>query len=30
MAGLLTFLRTIESDPSIVALALGYDLTNLG
>jgi hypothetical protein len=30
MAGLLTFLRTIESDPSIVALALGHDLTNLG
>jgi CCR4-NOT transcription complex subunit 2 len=30
MAGLLTFLRTLDSDPSIVALALGHDLTNLG
>ncbi|KAL3084331.1 hypothetical protein niasHT_020009 [Heterodera trifolii] len=30
MAGLLTFLRTIESAPSIVGLALGHDLTNLG
>uniref|UniRef100_A0A1I8BEF6 Ribosomal protein L15 n=1 Tax=Meloidogyne hapla TaxID=6305 RepID=A0A1I8BEF6_MELHA len=30
MAGLLTFLRTIESSPSIVGLALGHDLTNLG
>lgn len=30
MAGLLTFLRTLENDPSIVALALGQDLTNLG
>jgi len=30
MAGLLTFLRTLESEPSIVALALGSDLTNLG
>ncbi|KAM3715715.1 CCR4-NOT transcription complex subunit [Dirofilaria immitis] len=30
MAGLLTFLRAIESDPAIVALALGHDLTTLG
>uniref|UniRef100_A0A914H2Z2 NOT2/NOT3/NOT5 C-terminal domain-containing protein n=1 Tax=Globodera rostochiensis TaxID=31243 RepID=A0A914H2Z2_GLORO len=30
MAGLLTFLRTIEGAPSIVGLALGHDLTNLG
>ncbi|KAF7637179.1 NOT2_3_5 domain-containing protein [Meloidogyne graminicola] len=30
MVGLLTFLRTIESSPSIVGLALGHDLTNLG
>jgi CCR4-NOT transcription complex subunit 2 len=30
MAGLLTFLRAIENDPNIVALALGHDLTTLG
>lgn len=30
MAGLLTFLRAIETDPGIVALALGHDLTTLG
>uniref|UniRef100_A0A914USZ5 Uncharacterized protein n=1 Tax=Plectus sambesii TaxID=2011161 RepID=A0A914USZ5_9BILA len=30
MAGLLTFLRAIENDPAIVALALGHDLTTLG
>ncbi|VDN07405.1 unnamed protein product [Thelazia callipaeda] len=30
MAGLLTFLRAIETDPAIVALALGHDLTTLG
>jgi len=30
MAGLLTFLRAIENDPGIVALALGHDLTTLG
>jgi hypothetical protein len=30
MVGLLTFLRALESDPTIVALALGSDLTNLG
>lgn len=30
LAGLLTFLRAIESDPAIVALALGHDLTTLG
>jgi hypothetical protein len=30
MAGLLTFLHTIETDPNNVTLALGLDLTNLG
>ncbi|MFH4974869.1 hypothetical protein AB6A40_001578 [Gnathostoma spinigerum] len=30
MAGLLTFLRAIETDPAIVALALGHDLSTLG
>lgn len=30
MAGLLTFLRAIETEPVIVALALGHDLTTLG
>uniref|UniRef100_A0A183CKM4 CCR4-NOT transcription complex subunit 11 n=3 Tax=Globodera pallida TaxID=36090 RepID=A0A183CKM4_GLOPA len=30
MAGLLTFLRAIEGAPSIVGLALGHDLSNLG
>ncbi|KAK0396250.1 hypothetical protein QR680_001638 [Steinernema hermaphroditum] len=30
MAGLLTFIRAIDSDRSIIQLALGSDLTNLG
>ncbi|KIH53222.1 hypothetical protein ANCDUO_16657, partial [Ancylostoma duodenale] len=29
MAGLVTYLRTVDN-PSIVSLALGYDLTTLG
>lgn len=30
MVGLLTFIRTAENDPSLVALAPGIDLTTLG
>ncbi|VDP03151.1 unnamed protein product [Soboliphyme baturini] len=30
MVGLLVFLRAIETDPAIVSLALGHDLTQLG
>jgi CCR4-NOT transcription complex subunit 2 len=30
MLGLLTFIRAAETDPDIVALALGSDLTTLG
>lgn len=30
MVGLLTFLRAIETDPGVVQLALGSDLTTLG
>jgi len=30
MVGLLTMLRAIEIDPTIVSLALGHDLTTLG
>lgn len=30
MLGLLSFIRGIEKDPSIVTLSLGQDLTNIG
>lgn len=30
IVGLLTFIRAAESDPSLVSLALGQDLTALG
>lgn len=30
MVGLLTFLRAAESDPNLVTLAMGQDLTTLG
>lgn len=30
MVGLLTFIRAAESDPNLVSLALGQDLTALG
>ena len=30
MAGLLTFIRVADSDPNLVSLALGSDLTTLG
>lgn len=30
MAGVLTFLRTIDKSQGLVTLALGHDLTNLG
>lgn len=30
IAGMLAFLRTIENEPSILGMALGYDLTHLG
>ena len=30
MAGLLTFIRVAETDPNLVSLALGFDLTALG
>lgn len=30
MVGLLTFIRAAESDPNLVTLALGNDLTGLG
>lgn len=30
MIGLLSFIRGIEKDPSIVTLSLGQDLTSLG
>lgn len=30
MVGLLTFIRAAESDPNLVTLALGTDLTGLG
>ena len=30
MVGLLTFIRAADSDPNLVALALGCDLTTLG
>ena len=30
MVGLLTFIRVAETDPNLVALALGSDLTTLG
>lgn len=30
MVGLLTFIRAAESDPNLVSLAMGQDLTALG
>lgn len=30
MIGLLTFIRAAESDPNLVTLAMGQDLTGLG
>lgn len=30
MVGLLTFIRAAESDPNLVTLAMGQDLTGLG
>lgn len=30
MVGLLTFIRVAETDPNLVSLALGFDLTALG
>lgn len=30
MVGLLTFIRAAESDPNLVSLAMGQDLTGLG